>query len=145
MAVSAPPYSEGHLVVAAIRVLEHLHRRPPQEKEVAALLQWPEEKAIFLLRGLTEEGILARVGSAYDLRYEVRDHHALEDLPQDETDPGLAADIQAFEEKMAADQAKLENLFREGDTPEKKKRISNLDDDFRRFQGGKPRDPFGGD
>jgi len=143
--VATPPYSEGHLLVAAIRVLEHLHRHPPQEKEVAGLLQWPEEKVIFLLRGLVEAGILARVGSAYDQRYEIRDHQKLEELPQDEGDPGLAADIQAFEEKMAADQARLENLFREGDESEKKKRISNLDEDFQRFRGGKPPSPFGDD
>jgi len=138
-------YAQGHLLVAAVRVSEHLQQHPPKEAEISELLGWPLEKTTFLLRGLVEEGILARVGSAYDERYEIRDHQKLEELPEDDGDLGIAADIKAFEEKMAADQAKLETLFVEGEEPEKKKRIKSLGDDFDHFQGGKPKNPFGDD
>lgn len=143
--MASTSYAQGHLLVAAIRVSEHLHQHPPKEEEIGDLLGWPLEKTAFLLRGLVEEGILARVGSAYDERYEIRDHSKLEGLPEDDGDMGIAADIKEFEEKMARDQAKLANLFTEGDEPEKKKRIKSLDDDFNRFRGGKPKNPFGDD
>ncbi len=143
--MASTSYAEGQLLVAAVRVSEHLHQHPPKEAEISELLGWPMEKAAFLLRGLVEEGILARVGSAYDERYEIRDHTKLEFLPEDDEDMGIAADIQAFEEKKAEDQAKLENLFVDGEEPEKKKRIENLDDEFQQFQGGKPKNPFGDD
>jgi hypothetical protein len=143
--MASTSYSQGHLLVAAIRVSEHLHQHPPQEQEISDLLGWPLEKTAFLLRGLVEDGILARVGTAYEERYEIRDHGKLELLPEDDVDLGIAADIKAFEEKKAQDQAKLANLFTDGDEPEKKKRIKDLDQDFQRFRGGKPRNPFGDD
>ena len=139
------PYREGHLLVACIRVLSHQRKHPPKAEEITELLGWPHEKVGFLLRGLVEDEILVRVGSAYDERYEIRDHLKLETLPQADDDSGLADDIKAFDEKMAQEQAKLESLFREGEEPAKKKRISALDDDFQKFQRKGPANPFGED
>jgi hypothetical protein len=137
------PYREGHLLVACIRVLEYQHQRPPTEEEIASLLAWPAEKVTFQLRGLVENGILARVGTAYEQRYEIRDHRKLEDLPQEENSPGFAEEMKAFDEQAARKQAELESLFREGDEPNKKRRISELDDDFRKFRNKGPANPFG--
>ncbi len=139
------PYQEGHLLVACVRVLSYLRQHPPKAEEISEFLGWPHEKVGFLLRGLVEDEILVRVGSAYDERYEIRDHLKLETLPQAEDESGLAEDIKAFDEKMAQEQAKLESLFREGETPAKKKRIASLDDDFKNFQRKGPANPFGDD
>ncbi len=143
--MATTPYRDGHLMVACIRVLEALRQHPPQEGEIAELLGWPQEKVTFLLRGLVEEGILARVGSAFDERYEIRDHRKLEDLPMDEEDPGIAADLAAFEQKQAREQEKLERLFLEGETPRKQRRLDDLDGEFERFRRQKPANPFGDD
>ncbi len=140
--MASTPYREGHLLVASIRVLEHLRHHPPQEEEIAELLGWPQEKVTFLLRGLVEDEILARVGSAFDERYEIRDHRKLEELPEEDTDPGIAAELAEFDEKQAREQEKLERLFLEGEEPRKKRRLKDLDEDFQRFRSQKPPDPF---
>ena len=132
-------------MVACIRVLEALYEHPPQEKEIAELLGWPQEKVTFLLRGLVEAEILARVGSAFDDRYEICDHLKLEELTRDDEDPGIAADLAAFEQKQAEEQEKLQQLFHEGAEPRKQRRLDHLDDDFRRFRGEKPVNPFSED
>jgi len=130
------------VLVAAVRVLERREEHPPSEEEIAQLLGWPSERVTFLMRGLVEAGILSRVETAYADRYRIVDHLKLEELPQDDKDVGIAADLKEFDEKAAQEQEKLEKLFAEGEEPEKQKRLASLDDEFSKFKGGKPNNPF---
>ena len=55
----APGYKEGHLVVAAVRILEVREHHPPTIEEIAGVLRWHPEQVGLIARGLAE---IARVG-----------------------------------------------------------------------------------
>jgi hypothetical protein len=79
---SKSPYSDGHLFVAAIRILEHRHQAPPALDKIAELLNFSVEQTGLISRRMQEEGIVKLVQSAYGDRWVVAEHLKLEELPQ---------------------------------------------------------------
>jgi len=117
-------YGNAHLVVAAIRVLEHEKTRPPSIDEVCGALSVSLELGHMLCRKLQDMDIIEVLEGSYGTRLFIRDHLKLEDIPKESTEPGLEAAIRQFQdsrkemaEKVAsiqADQAeKKKNLFAE--------------------------------
>ena len=76
------PYQEGHLFVAAIRILEHLNSAPPAIEQIADLLQLSAEQTGFLSRRLQEAGVVKIVESAFGDRWGVDDHLKIEEMPK---------------------------------------------------------------
>jgi len=117
-------YTNSHLLVAAIRVLEHLHHRPPTMDEVCEFLSISLEQGNLICRKLTEIGCLEVVEGSFGIRMFIRDHLKLEDLPKGLTGDSLNQAVRQFqnsrkdiENKIAAikaDQAdKKKSLFAE--------------------------------
>ena len=79
-------YSEGHLFVAAIRILEHQNGAPPDMNEICSLIGFSKEQAGLVSRRLVEIGIVEAVSSPFGDRRVVADHTKLEVLPR-ATDP----------------------------------------------------------
>lgn len=75
-------YTEGHLFVAAIRLLEHQSASPPALTQIAKMLHLSVEQAGMLCRRLHDAGIVAPVEGAFDDRWVVADHLKLEGLPR---------------------------------------------------------------
>jgi hypothetical protein len=141
--MSAPSYRDGHLVVAAVRILESREKHPPTEEEIGALLKWHTERVGLVARGLIELGVLKPVTTAYDVRLELADHLPLEDLVGDEETPGFADEIAEFDRKSLEKQQQLERLFEPGEMEkEKRKRAESLDQEFDAFRKSKPSNPF---
>ena len=136
-----PTQTQGHMVVAAMRVARFQLKRPPTDAEIAELLGLPPEEIAHWARGLQAHGVIRLLESAFEVRYELMDHTLLETLPEDEGAPALEGEIEAFHERHKEKQASLENLFGEGDA-RKKGRMSKLDDELKKFQSGKTRSPF---
>jgi hypothetical protein len=142
--MTAPSYHDGHLVVAAVRILENREKHPPTEAEIGALLQWHPERVGLVTRGLVEMGVLKPVTTAYDMRLELADHLPLETLTADEESGGFADELAEFDRKSLEQQQKLEKLFDPGEMEkEKQKRAQSLDEEFKKFRKGKPNNPFG--
>lgn len=142
--MTAPSYRDGHLVVAAVRILESREKHPPTEEEIGALLKWHPERVGLVARGLVEMGVLKPVTTAYDLRLELADHLPLEELTGDEETPGFAEELAEFDRKSVEQQQKLEKLFDPGELEkEKRKRTESLDEEFKKFRKDKPSNPFG--
>lgn len=80
-------YFEGHLVVAAIRVLEHRIGSPPAMDQISELLRYSSEQTAYIIRRLGEEGIIRQVEGAFGGRWTVSEYLKLEELPQDFTEP----------------------------------------------------------
>lgn len=80
-------FLEGHLLVAAIRVLEHRHGAPPTLDLIYEILGLGPEQAALICRRLLEEGIIRQVEGAFDGRWTVADYQKLETLPRDSTEP----------------------------------------------------------
>ncbi len=127
-------YNNSHLLVAGIRVFEHLHHRPPTMDEVCQLLSISLEQGNLLCRKLTDMGCLEVVEGSYGIRLFIRDHLKLEDISKEAAGESLGKAMRQFqdsrkdlENKIAAikaDQAdKKKSLFAELD----KKLKSGLD------------------
>lgn len=80
---SKNPYSDGHLFVAAVRLLEHRHQAPPAIDQIAELLGFSTEQTGLICRRVQDEGIVRQVESAYGDRWVVAEHLKLEELPRD--------------------------------------------------------------
>jgi hypothetical protein len=138
-----PTQSEAHLVVAAVRVLRHRDDRPPTDEEIARLLDLPREEVAHWARGLERHGVLNRLESAFDVRYEVDDHLKMETLPASADEQALRKELTAFEAKSRERHADLTELFGGADA-EAAARTSRLEDELRQFKrSGRGRSPFG--
>ena len=78
-------YSQAHLVVAAIRVYEHVNSRPPTIDELCPTIKFSIEKVNFICRKLEELEVIEAVEGSYGTRLFVRDHLKIEDIPRGET------------------------------------------------------------
>ena len=138
-----PSRSEAHLLVAAIRVLEHQHKRPPAVDEIAALLGFSKEFTGHLVRVLEPLGIVHAIKSAFDVRVEVREYTRIEELSAEERGPGFKEEVDEFHRQFEEKQRKLQSLFDSGEQQDRKaKRLQNLDEELHRFKAPRT-NPFG--
>ncbi len=125
-------YDQGHLVVAAIRVLTHQKGLPPSVEDISRCLCLSTEQGGRILHRLQEEGIIEVVEGGYGTRVFVREHLRVEDLPRTGESTGLADEVKKFQEsrkgmdeKIAAFKAQQEekkkSMFAELDKKLKKK------------------------
>ncbi len=97
-------YHDGHLFVAAIRVLENRNGSPPTLAQIAQLLSISTEQTGLISRRLSDCGIIEQVEGAFGERWGIQDHLKLEELPRvmdaTELDSALKK-FQAERQKMA--------------------------------------------
>lgn len=105
------PYNEGHLFVAAIRVLEHQHGAPPSLDQIAEMLRLSNEQAGLVSRRLSEAGMIAQVEGAFEGRWVVADHLKLEELPREAaSSTELDNAIKKFQAERNKIQQKIESI-----------------------------------
>ncbi|MBU0987709.1 MAG: hypothetical protein KKH68_10715 [Proteobacteria bacterium] len=103
-------YSKAHLVVAAIRVLEHQNSAPPSIENVCRTLSFSLEQGHFIINRLHETGIIERVEGAYGTRLFITDHLKLEDIPQDVKAGALEEEIKKFQNSKKNFSKKIESI-----------------------------------
>ncbi len=142
MKKNLPTQSQGHLIVAAIRVLLHRDARPPTEVAVAELLCLPPEGVGHMARGLQSVGAIRIVQSAFDIRLELVDHERLTELPTDDETDKLKDEVDAFHERKKQEHTSIDTLFGEDPTAKKKSRLTKMEEELKKFQkGGKGAPP----
>ncbi len=114
-------YSNAHLVVAAIRVLEYQKGRPPTVHEMCDTLSVSLEQGNILCRKLKGIGILEVVEGNYGIRLFVRDHLKLEEIPKETEDAGLEDAVKQFQNSRKAMAQKVATI--KADQAEKKKNL----------------------
>jgi hypothetical protein len=136
-------YREGHLVVAAVRILEYHNHILPREEDVAEFLQWHVDHARVVLRGLRDRGILEEVRSAHDLRLKIADHLELEKLERSQ-DIGdeIGREMAEFQSRVESEQNALDALFQAGQKSKREKK-SKLEKEYESYRSAKPANPFG--
>lgn len=108
-------YTEAHLFIAAIRILEHRHKSPPSLEDVCSLLNVSVELGNATRRNLTVKGIVQSLEDPFGVKLAVANHLAIEQLPQESiSEDTLAKELAEFQakkknsdEKVAAIQAEL--------------------------------------
>lgn len=103
-------YSEAHLLVAAIRVHEHLHSQPATLEDVCRMLAFSTEHAGIISRRLEDLGILEAVQGSFGVRLFVRDHRKLEDIPRGELGRKLEDEVKKFQDLQRSFTQKIESL-----------------------------------
>jgi hypothetical protein len=103
-------YTEGHLIVAAIRIHDHLHDSVPSLEEICTCLGLSREKGGQIVRGLERLGIVLPVESAYGQRFAIGDHLKLEELPRSATPSKLDEEIERFKSERGKMEKKVESI-----------------------------------
>ncbi len=91
-------YSDAHLAVAAIRILEHQHSRPPSIEEVCECLAFSLEKGNQVCRKLDDLEVVRLIDGAFGTRISIRDHLKLEEIPRDAEEDRLSDELKKFQE-----------------------------------------------
>ena len=129
-------YTIAHLVVAAIRVLEHQRNAAPSVDDVRHMLSLSLEQSHMVCNKLDEVGIIEMVKGPYDSRLFIKEHLKLEEIPRAEKGSTLQEEIERFQstkkdftQKIESFQAEKEerqkNLFAEIENRFKKKMEGN--------------------
>jgi hypothetical protein len=103
-------YKEGHLIVAAIRIHDHLKDSLPSLAEICTCLGLSREKGGQIVRRLEKQGIVMPVESAYGQRYAIGDHLKLEELPRAATSSKLDVEIEKFKSERNRMEKKVESI-----------------------------------
>lgn len=128
------PYHEGHLFVAAIRVLEHRHGAPPSLDQIAELLRLSAEQAGLVSRRLSEGGMISPVEGAFEGRWAVADHLKLEELPREVESTELDNAIKKFQAERNKIQLKVESI-KEQQAQKRKELFAGLEKKLKKDMG----------
>ncbi len=90
-------YSDAHLVVAAIRILEHRNSAPPSIDEVCRTISFSLEQGNFICRKLNEMNIINVIEGAFGTKLFIKNHLLLEDIPKGATEDNLEKELKKFQ------------------------------------------------
>jgi hypothetical protein len=103
-------YSQAHLVIAAIRVYEHLNSRPPTVDDVCRVINFSAEQGHLICRKLQEIEAIKAVDGSYGSRLFISDHLNLENLPRHEAKSKLEDDLKKFQDTQKSFTRKIESF-----------------------------------
>ena len=138
-----PDYHQGHLIVAATRVLEHRLDKPPTMEEIGELLGISHEVIGAVARALETRGIVNIHMTPFDTRVEVADHAGLEELPRDASDGAMQEELEAFRQRTREKQEKMDALLGDREFEKKKaEKHAGLDAELKQWQKKRAINPF---
>ena len=117
-------YQKAHLIIAAIRMLEHQKGSSPSTEAVCGMLSFSIEQGNLIVRKLKELGIVEITEGAFGTRLFIKNHLAIENIQRGVQEDKLAHELEKFQnaqkerskkiESIKAEQAaKKKNLFAE--------------------------------
>jgi hypothetical protein len=124
-------YANAHLMVAAIRVIEHQKSVPPSIEDVCMMLSISIELGNFLCRKLFEMGIIDLVEGAFGTKLFIKNHLAIEEIPKHVKASGLEKELRKFQDAKKEHMKKIESI--QAEQEEKKKNLfTELEDKLRK-------------
>jgi hypothetical protein len=91
-------YTEAHLFVAAVRVLQHLNGSPPRIEDVGEMLRISVESAHTTCRNLKKLGIVETFEDPFAVKLAVADHLEIEKIPRKAAQENtLAKELEKFQ------------------------------------------------
>ncbi len=117
-------YTKAHLVVAAIRILEHQESVSSSIEKICRMISFSLEHGNLICKKLDEMGIIEIVEVAYGTRLFIKNHLKIEEIPRGTGESKLEKELKKFQsskkdlskkiESFKAEQAeKQKNLFAE--------------------------------
>ncbi len=129
-------YDDAHLVVAAIRVLEHTENKPPSVTEICQVLNMSLEQGNLLCNKLHETEAIALTVGAFGTRLFIRDHLKLEEIPKDEEENDIGQEIEKFKSSKLDMDEKIESIKAE-QADKQKKLFSDIEEKLKKSMEGK--------
>ncbi|HMA68130.1 MAG TPA: hypothetical protein VKO20_09935 [Desulfosalsimonadaceae bacterium] len=114
-------YAYAHLIVAAIRVLEHRTEAPPAIDDVSDMLQTSIEETYRLCRKIKELEVIEMLDNAGTTRLFIKDHRKIEDIADQPEESRLEAELKKFKEARQSGGVDLESV--KAKQTEKKSRL----------------------
>jgi hypothetical protein len=134
---------EAQLLLSGVRVLSHLKGRSPTPEELADLLQQSASSVRLQVAFLGDLGAIGLVKSAYESHVEIRDHLAVESLPE-KGGPEISQDLRDFDRRKAEEADRMAKLFDSGEHQQKqRKKMDQMGENLKDFRKKKPVNPFG--
>ncbi len=118
-------YSDAHLVVAAIKILEHRNSAPPSIDEVCRTISFSLEQGNFVCRKLNEMNIIDIAEGAFGSKLFIKNHLLLEDIPKGATEGNLEKELKKFQDSKKNYTQKIE-LFKTEQEKKKKDLFAEL-------------------
>lgn len=129
-------YDDAHLMLAAMRVLEHQKKAPPSLEAVCELLSISAEHGHLICRKLVALEIIKLVEGAFGTRLFIIDHQKLETIPRDESQDKLAEALEAFQASRSDFSKKIET-FKAQQEAKKKDLFADLEKKLKNGLGPK--------
>jgi len=114
-------YDEAHLLVAAIRMFNHLNSRPPAVEDLCRTIHISIERGNLLCRKLEDLGIIEAVAGSYGARWYIKDHLRIEDIARGEPENKLGDELKKFQDSQKALSQKIESM--KAEQQQKKKNL----------------------
>jgi len=124
-------YSEAHLVVAAIRILEHQNSASPSIDEVCRTISFSLEQGNFVCRKLKEINIIDVVEGAFGTKLFIKNHLLLEEIPQGAKEDNLEKELKKFQSDRKNHIEKIK-LFQTEQKKKKKNLFAELEKKFKK-------------
>ncbi|MBW1746809.1 MAG: hypothetical protein U9N47_09865 [Thermodesulfobacteriota bacterium] len=124
-------YSDAHLVVAAIRILEHQKFASPSIDEVCRTISFSLEQGNFVCRKLNEMNIIDVIEGAFGTKLFIKDHLLLEEIPQGAIEDNLEKELKQFQNAKKDYIQKIE-LFKSEQEKKKKNLFAELEKKFKK-------------
>ena len=103
-------YLQAHLLVAAIRVYEHMNSRPPAIEELCQSINLSIEQGSFICRKLEELEVVKAVEGSFGVRLFVRNHLKIEDIPRGVQENKFEEELKKFQVHQKAFSHKIESF-----------------------------------
>lgn len=128
-----PLYNAAHLVVAAVRIAEYRDQQPPSVESVADLLAVSAEDIYRICRKLEKHEIIRMVSGGYGVKVFIRDHTAIESLPQDSPESDISHELEQFKQEQKQRDQKIAAI-KQKEEERKKKLFDQLEQQFKEKQ-----------
>ena len=103
-------YANAHLFVAAMRIFEHQHAKPPALDDISRVLSFTPEQSSYICRKLKDLEVIDVVDSAFGNKLFIRNHLKIEEIPRGETQSRIEAEIKKFQHARKEITSKIESI-----------------------------------
>lgn len=120
-------YTEAHLFMAAIRILQYQKTMPPTLDDVCEMLAFSTESGHAVSRRLKKLGAIETLEDPFAIKLTVADHLAVEQIPRQEAEEdSLAKELERFQKEKRGKEKKLEDMQAELEK-KKQNKISDIE------------------
>ncbi|MBA3034935.1 MAG: hypothetical protein FP814_00415 [Desulfobacterium sp.] len=124
-------YSDAHLVVAAIRILERRNPVPPSIENICNFLSFSPELGNYLCRKLDETGVIEIVEGPFGTRLFLKNHLALEEIPKNSKTSSMDEELEKFKNSRKGLDQRVASI--QAEQAEKKKTLfAKLEDQLKK-------------